>query len=69
MQGFGYKQNHANHTLFIKHFSQGKVTALIVYAENFLLIRNDNKEMQSLKNYLASGFEISYAFKIFSSLK
>jgi hypothetical protein len=40
------------HTLFIKHSSQGKVTALIVYVDNIVLTGNDDGEMQNLKHRL-----------------
>jgi hypothetical protein len=50
MQRFGYKQSQANHTLFIKHSSQGKVIALIVYIDNIILTVNDDGEIQNLKH-------------------
>jgi len=58
MQRFGYKQSQADHTLFIKHSSQGKVTALIVYVDDIVLTGNDDGEMQNLKLRLANEFEI-----------
>jgi len=58
MQRFGYKQSQADHTLFIKHSSQGKVTALIVYVDDIVLTGNDDGEMQNLKHHLANEFEI-----------
>jgi hypothetical protein len=37
MQRFGYRKSQASHILFIKHSTQGKVTALIVYIENIVV--------------------------------
>jgi hypothetical protein len=58
MQRFDYKQSQADHTFFIKHSSQGKVTALIVYVDDIVLTSNDHGEMQNLKHRLANEFEI-----------
>jgi hypothetical protein len=58
MQRFGYKQSQADHTLFIKHSTQGKITALIVYVDDIVLISNDDWELQNLKHSLANEFEI-----------
>jgi len=58
MQRFGYKQSQADHTLFIKHSSQGKITALIVYVDDIVLTGNDDGEIQNLKHRLANEFEI-----------
>jgi hypothetical protein len=47
--------------------SQGKVTALIVYVDGIVLTGNDDEEIQKLKKYLASEFEIKdRQFKICS---
>jgi restriction endonuclease Mrr len=45
MQRFGYKQSQTDHTLFIKHSTQGKVTALIVYVDDIVLTGNDDGEI------------------------
>jgi len=58
MQRFGCKQSHADHTLFIKYSSQGKVTTLIVYVDDIVLTRNDDGEVQNLKHRIANEFEI-----------
>lgn len=52
-----YNQSRADNTLFIKDLSQGKVTTLIIYADDIVLTGND-EEIQRLKKYLASEFEI-----------
>ena len=58
MLRFGFKQGHADHTLFIKHSSQGKTTALIVYIDDIVLTRDDLEEMEKLKKQLAAEIEI-----------
>jgi hypothetical protein len=58
MQRFGYKQSQADHTLFIKHTTQEKVTALIVYVDDIVLTGNDDREIQNLRHDLANEFEI-----------
>jgi hypothetical protein len=58
MQRFDYKQSQANHTLFIKHSSQGNVTALIVYVDDIVLTRNDDGEIHNLKHRLANKCKI-----------
>ena len=58
MINYGFNQSQSDHTLFIKHSSQGKVTALIVYVDDIVLTGNDLKEMNHLKSYLAREFEI-----------
>lgn len=54
----GYKQSQGVHTLFIKHSSQGKVTTLIVYADDIVVTRDDLEEVGRLRAYLANKFEI-----------
>ena len=58
MLRYGFKQSQANHTLFIKHSSQGKTTALIVCVNYIILIGDDLEVMKKLKEYLSSEFEI-----------
>ena len=54
----GYHQIQADHTLFIKYSTQGKITALIVYVDDIVLTGNDMTEIMNLKRYLAKEFEI-----------
>ena len=54
---YGYKQSQTDHTLFIKH-SRGKVSALIVYVDDIVMIGNDQEELKRLKHHLAEEFEI-----------
>jgi len=44
-QYFGYKRSIFDHTLFIKH-KEGKVTILIVYADDMILTEDDPCEMR-----------------------
>ncbi|CAL5350327.1 unnamed protein product [Camellia sinensis] len=55
---YGFKQSQADHTLFVKHSSCGKTTALIVYVDDIVLTGNDSGEIPLLKKYLAKEFEI-----------
>ena len=45
----GYTQCQSNHTLFIKHLADGKLTVFIVYADDIVLTRNCEEEMVHLK--------------------
>lgn len=52
-----YKQCQANHTLFIK-LEDRKMTALIVYVDDIVVIGNSEVEVACLKSSLANEFEI-----------
>ena len=54
----GYKQSQGDHTLFIKHSISGRVVVLIVYVDDIIVTRNDEKEKNTLKQCLAKEFEI-----------
>ena len=58
MQTMGYKSSQGDHTLFIKHSDSGSVTALIVYVDDIIVTRNNEKERQNLGRCLAMEFEI-----------
>lgn len=47
-----YQQSQVSHTLFVKHFAQGKVTTLIVYVGDIVVTRDDVDEIRGLKSYL-----------------
>lgn len=51
-------QYRANHTLFVKHLADGKLTVLIVFVDDIVLTRNCEKEMAHLKVLLSKEFEI-----------
>ena len=55
---YGYSQCQIDHTLFIKHTSGGKTTVLIVYVDDIILTGDDEEEIQKLKKFLATEFEI-----------
>ena len=40
----GYKQSQGDHTLFIRHSILGRVTALIVFVDDTIVIENDEKK-------------------------
>lgn len=54
----GYRQSQGDHTLFIKHSSSGRLTALLVYVDDIIVTGNDDKERQVLNQCLAEEFEI-----------
>ena len=37
VEGYGYLQNQSNHTLFLKHSSNGKMTILIMDVDGIIL--------------------------------
>ena len=47
MRKYGFKQSNSDHTLLIKH-KVGKVTVLIVYADEMIIIGNDEEEITRL---------------------
>ncbi|KAJ7982285.1 Retrovirus-related Pol polyprotein from transposon TNT 1-94 [Quillaja saponaria] len=57
MLSFGYQQSNADHTMFIKHCN-GKITILIVYIDDIVVIGDNPEEVSRLKNHLAREFEI-----------
>lgn len=57
MRKYGYKQSNCDQTLFLKHM-EGKITILIIYVDDMVVLENDHGEIQKLKEYLASEFEM-----------
>ena len=51
-------QSQADHTLVIKHFTDGKIIVLIVYVDDIVLTGNHEEEMRRLKLLLSKEFEI-----------
>ena len=45
-------------TLFFKHSHGGRVTTILVYVDDIIVIRNDRKEQAQLKDNLPKAFEI-----------
>ena len=54
----GYHQSQGDHALFIKHSTNRKVTAVIVYVDDIIFIGSDLQEMTNLKSYLAQSLEL-----------
>ena len=50
MKKIGYKQSDADHTLFIKQ-KLSKITALIVYVDDMVVIGNDSSKIFALQKY------------------
>ena len=55
---WNYIQGQSDHTLFINHSAQGKITLLIVYVDDIILTGDNHEEMHKLKTLLANEFEI-----------
>ena len=64
MKGFGYKQSQGDHTFFIKHSAIGGVTALLVYIDDIIVTRNDEREKHDVKQRLTKEFEIKELGKL-----
>ena len=57
MRKHGFKQSNSDHTLFLKH-QRGKVTTLIIYVDDMIIIGNDEEEISKLQEHLATKFEM-----------
>ena len=68
MKESGYKQSQGDHTLFIKHSNRRGVTALLVYVDDIIMTRNDEREKHEVKRRLATEFEIKELGKLNSSV-
>nr|KYP36608.1 Copia protein [Cajanus cajan] len=51
-------QSQGDHTLFIKHSPNGKLTILLVYVDNMILVGDDEEEKLTLKKKLTTQFEM-----------
>ena len=58
MKKMNYVQSRGDHTLFIKHSSNGELTALLVYVDDIIVTGNDMIEREKLKTELAREFEM-----------
>lgn len=54
----GYSQCQSDHTMFVKHSSEGKMVVLIVYVDDIVITGDDFSEINNLKESLAAEFEI-----------
>jgi len=57
MKAFGYRASNSDHTLFLKR-GKGRITTLIIYVDDTIVTGNDQDEISSLQQYLASDFEM-----------
>ncbi|RVW59741.1 Retrovirus-related Pol polyprotein from transposon RE1 [Vitis vinifera] len=55
----GYQQRHSDHIMFFKQSNDGRMTILIVYVDDIVLIGDNTGEVERLKNGLATEFEPS----------
>ena len=49
MVSLGYRQSQGDHTLFIKHSQDGKLTLLLVYVDDMIIAGDDEIEKQTLR--------------------
>ena len=54
----GYQQGQSDHTMFFKQSNDGRMTILIVYVDDIVLIGDNTGEVERLKNGLATEFEV-----------
>jgi hypothetical protein len=54
---FGFKQSNSDHTMFVKR-QGGKITVLIVYVDDIIVTGDDEDEISSIKQRLATEFEV-----------
>ena len=64
IEGFGYKQAIADHTLFFKRDGDD-ITLLIVYVDDMIVTGSKPKEVEKLQSHLTKEFEM----KDFGTLK
>lgn len=57
MKAFSYRASNSDHTLFLKR-EKGRIIVLIIYVDDMIVTRNDQDEISSLQQYLASEFEM-----------
>lgn len=58
VKSYDYHQSQADHTMFYKHSTKGKIAVLIVYVDDIILTGDDIEELARLKKKLAEDFEI-----------
>lgn len=54
----GYMQRKVDYIMFYKYVKRGKVTILIVYVDEIIMIGNNVVKVERLKKSLAKEFEI-----------
>ena len=58
MKGYGFVQCQSDHTLFVKHFPEGKLAIIIIYVDDIILTGNHEEKIDLLKKLLTKEFEI-----------
>jgi Reverse transcriptase (RNA-dependent DNA polymerase) len=57
MKSYKYTQSDLDHTMFVKR-RQGKITVLIIYVADMIIIGDDKEEIESLEKKLCKEFEM-----------
>ncbi|RVW13652.1 Retrovirus-related Pol polyprotein from transposon TNT 1-94 [Vitis vinifera] len=57
-EGYGFVQCQFDHTLFVKHFPEGKLAIIIVYVDDIILTGDHEEKIDLLKKLLTKEFEI-----------
>ena len=57
MKKYGFSQSNSDHTLFLKH-QMGKVTTLLIYVDDMIIIGDGLDEISRLQKKLATKFEM-----------
>ncbi|RDX79060.1 putative mitochondrial protein, partial [Mucuna pruriens] len=60
----GYRQSQGDHTLFIKHSLDGKLTLFLVYVDDMIVTSDDEIEKLTLKEKLTTQFEMKELGKL-----
>ncbi|RVW40691.1 Retrovirus-related Pol polyprotein from transposon TNT 1-94 [Vitis vinifera] len=58
VKGYGFVQCQSDHTLFVKHFPEGKLAIIIVYVDDIILTCDHEEKIDLLKKLLTKEFEI-----------
>ncbi|RVW64572.1 Retrovirus-related Pol polyprotein from transposon TNT 1-94 [Vitis vinifera] len=58
VKGYGFVQCQSDHTLFLKHFPEGKLAIIIVYVDDIILTGDHEEKIDLLKKLLTKEFEI-----------
>lgn len=54
----GFTQCQSDHTMFVKHSLEGKVTLFIIYVDDTVITGDDHNQINHLKSFLAREFEV-----------
>ena len=57
VQAFGMKQSEADHLVFYCHTSSSRCVYLVVYADDIVIIGNDQEKIVQLKEHLFRHFQ------------